>query len=84
MFRTMIAVATLASFATPALAQECDFNAESAAVVAAWGTKVRDASMPQDQLDAISQKIQELPAVQATDPAQACVALTDLKTQLGI
>ena len=27
MFRTMIAVATLALFATPALAQECDFNA---------------------------------------------------------
>ena len=84
MFRTMIAVATLAAFATPALAQECDFNAESAAVVAAWGTKVRDATMPQDQLDEISQLIQELPAIQATDPAKACTSLADLKTQLGI
>jgi hypothetical protein len=84
MFRTMIAVATLALVAAPALAQECDFNAESAAVVAAWGTKVRDASMPQDQLDAISQEIQQLPAVQATDPAQACASLANLKQQLGI
>jgi hypothetical protein len=84
MFRTMIAFATLALFATPALAQSCDFNSDSAAVVAAWGSKVRDASMPQDQLDAISRQIQQLPSIQATDPGQACNVLANLKAQLGI
>ncbi len=67
-----------------ALAQSCDFNAESAAVVAAWGAKVRDGAMDQATLDAISRQIQDLPTIQATDPAAACAALADLKRQLGL
>jgi hypothetical protein len=67
-----------------AWAQSCDINADSAAVVAAWGAKMRDQSLPRDQLSAISDKIQQVPSLGATDPEQACAVLRELKAQLGI
>jgi hypothetical protein len=85
MFRLVMTAGLLAILAGPALAAEsCDVNAESAAVVAAWGAKVRDGSLPEDKLSAISNKIQSLPAISAQDPNKACAVLAEIKRDLGI
>jgi hypothetical protein len=85
MFRLVLTAALLAFIAAPALAAEsCDVNAESAAVVAAWGAKVRDGSMPEAKLSEISGKIQSLPAISAQDPNKACAVLAEIKRELGL
>jgi hypothetical protein len=85
MFRLVMTAGLLAILAGPALAAEsCDVNAESAAVVAAWGAKVRDGSLPEDKLSAITNKIQSLPAISAQDPNKACAVLAEIKRDLGI
>jgi hypothetical protein len=86
MLRPVLAAVAIgfAFAALPAAAQSCDINADSAAVVAAWGTKVRDGSLPEDQLAAISAQIQQVPATSASDPDGACAILADLKNKLGI
>jgi hypothetical protein len=85
MFRLVLTAGLLAFIAGPALAAEsCDVNAESAAVVAAWGAKVRDGSMPEDKLSAISGKIQSLPSISAQDPNKACAVLAEIKRELGL
>lgn len=81
MLRTLL-IAGLAMTAAPAaFAADCDVNAESAAVVAAWGAKVKDGSLPQEQLAEISAKIQEVPTV---DEETACGILAELKMKLGL
>lgn len=62
----------------------CDVNAEQAAVVAAWGSKLRDGSISAADSEAISSRIQELPRLAQDDPESACQALQDLKIQLGL
>lgn len=90
MFRRLIlslAVAgvTAGLAAGGALAQAaCDINAEQAAVVAAWGAKLRDGSISGADSEAISAKIQQLPTLAQQDPAAACQALAELKVQLGL
>lgn len=75
----------LAFAAAPALAAaSCDVNAESAAVVAAWGSKVRDGSLPEDKLAEISAKIQSIPSISASDPDKACATLAEIKKELGL
>jgi hypothetical protein len=81
----LVLIAGLVTFAAaPALAAVCDVNAESAAVVAAWGSKVRDGSLPEDKLAAISAKIQSIPSISAKDPDKACATLAEIKRELGI
>jgi hypothetical protein len=85
MYRLVLTAGLLGVLAGPALAAEsCDVNAESAAVVAAWGAKVRDGSMPEAKLSAISGKIQSLPAISARDPNKACAVLAEIKRELGL
>ncbi|WP_343717055.1 hypothetical protein [Inquilinus sp.] len=85
MRRLALTAALLAFVAGPALAAEsCDVNAESAAVVAAWGSKVRDGSLPEDKLSEISKKIQSLPSISAQDPNKACAVLAEIKRDLGL
>jgi hypothetical protein len=85
MLRLVLAAGLLAFAAAPAFAAEsCDVNAESAAVVAAWGAKVRDGSLPGDKLDEISKKIQSLPSISAQDPNKACAVLAEIKRDLGL
>ncbi|MGK9234636.1 hypothetical protein KXS07_17765 [Inquilinus limosus] len=85
MLRLVLTAGLLAVLAVPALAAEsCDVNAESAAVVAAWGAKVRDGSLPEDKLAEISNKIQSLPSISAQDPNKACAVLAEIKRDLGL
>ena len=85
MFRLVLTAGLLALLAGPTLAAEsCDVNAESAAVVAAWGAKVRDGSLPEDKLSQISNKIQSLPSISAQDPNKACAVLAEIKRDLGL
>jgi hypothetical protein len=85
MRRLVLTAGLLAILAGPALAAEsCDVNAESAAVVAAWGAKVRDGSLPEDKLSQISNKIQSLPSISAQDPNKACAVLAEIKRDLGL
>lgn len=62
----------------------CDVNAEQAAVVAAWGSKLRDGSISATDSETISTRIQELPRLTQEDPEAACAALQDLKVELGL
>ncbi|MGK9170379.1 hypothetical protein KXR53_29040 [Inquilinus limosus] len=85
MLRLVLTAGLLAVLAAPAFAAEsCDVNAESAAVVAAWGAKVRDGSLPEDKLAEISNKIQSLPSISAQDPNKACAVLAEIKRELGL
>ncbi|WP_342236161.1 hypothetical protein [Inquilinus sp. OTU3971] len=85
MRRLVLTAGLLAFIAGPALAAEsCDVNAESAAVVAAWGAKVRDGSLPEAKLSEISSKIQSLPSISAQDPNKACTVLAEIKRDLGL
>ncbi len=67
-----------------AQAASCDINAEQAAVVAAWGSKLRDGTISATDSEAISAKIQDVPTLAQQDPEAACSALKDLKIQLGL
>lgn len=84
MFRRLLLATALVAFAAPAMAQSCDINAEQAAVVAAWGEKVKANSLPAEQLDSISQRIQTLPTLAQSDPEGACTELQALKVELGL
>lgn len=81
MLRTLLLAGLAVTAAAPAAFAACDINAESAAVVAAWGAKVKDGSLPPEQLAAISARIQEVPTV---DEERACAILAELKSQLGL
>src|SRR5262245_37354125 len=84
MLRCLVLSASLMLAATGlAQAQSCDINADQAAVVAAWGAKLRDGSISATDSEAISKKIQEIPALAQSDPEAACSALAELKVQLG-
>jgi hypothetical protein len=85
MLRCLVLSASLMLAATGlAEAQSCDINADQAAVVAAWGSKLRDGSISATDSEAISKKIQEIPALAQSDPEAACAALAELKVQLGL
>jgi len=73
-----------AAGAAQAQTASCDINAEQAAVVAAWGSKLRDGSISAADSEAISAKIQQVPTLAQQDPEAACAALGELKIQLGL
>ncbi len=85
MFRSLFLSALLLTVpAGVALAASCDINAEQAAVVAAWGAKLRDGSISGPDSEAISAQIQEVPTLASQDPEAACAALNELKVKLGL
>lgn len=84
MFRRLLLSAALVAIAAPALAASCDINADQAAVVAAWGEKVKANSLPAEQLADISQRIQNLPTLAASDEEATCAELQALKVELGL
>ena len=79
-----LSLALLGFAAGAAQAASCDINAEQAAVVAAWGSKLRDGSISGADSEAISAKIQQVPTLAQQDPEAACAALGELKVQLGL
>lgn len=82
---SLVTVGVLVGFAGgAAMAASCDINAEQAAVVAAWGSKLRDGSISATDSEAISAKIQQVPTLAQQDPEAACAALAELKVQLGL
>lgn len=88
MLRRLLLTVTLAPAvalaATAAQAASCDINAEQAAVVAAWGAKLRDGSISGADSEAISAQIQQIPTLAQQDPEAACAALAELKQKLGL
>lgn len=82
--RLLLSSALLCLPAGMAAAASCDINAEQAAVVAAWGSKLRDGTITGADSEAISADIQRVPGLAQQDPEAACALLSDLKVKLGL
>lgn len=81
----LVTVAPAIALVAPAAqAASCDINAEQAAVVAAWGAKLRDGSISSSDSEEISNQIQQIPALAQQDPEAACALLAELKEKLGL
>jgi len=80
----LLSAALLIAATGASSAASCDINAEQAAVVAAWGAKLRDGTISAADSEALSARIQALPALAQQDPEAACAELGELKVALGL